>query len=487
MGQSSGNKVFEELNPFPEKVADSLSIDGENLKETEDSEISGLTEEMLLGDTSTRKSLSIEDENVPEGFKKTRSSAPAADIFDIESLSREIDAMGAFSPEPEKNQQNEMWDALNDEEIRLIDDASLDSGDNFLDTLEPVNQLETLDTGDDKALLIQEKEEAETAPLWLENNDFVVTEVEGFGDIKPGEFIQALQSGIFAKKQNSKSSEISAEIPDVMIDVTPVTPVAPVISEFKAAGSKRKYDDIDIPFIIVDANSSFFSQQEGLTERGDAVSEPEKTAPVAVLAAPVKKEPEKKEVKVPESITLKPIDLGEAEKIAREDMVILNEDDLIEELESYDLTPESEAPKAVTSITRNFDYLTPRDSAIDESHRSSIEADVQSANAVIIEENVDDIYAKLGNMSKVIVEASKEEARAEETIDITDRIVILDDNDAMDSFIESMPENKRSDMKKLLEYLDGLFEKLPEDVVKRFADSEYFDLYVNVMNELEGK
>ncbi len=35
-----------------------------------------------------------------------------------------------------------------------------------------------------------------------------------------------------------------------------------------------------------------------------------------------------------------------------------------------------------------------------------------------------------------------------------------------------------------LKYLDGLFEKLPEDVVRNFADSEYFDMYVNVLNEI---
>ena len=56
----------------------------------------------------------------------------------------------------------------------------------------------------------------------------------------------------------------------------------------------------------------------------------------------------------------------------------------------------------------------------------------------------------------------------------------------MDRFVASIPEAKREDMKRLLRYLDGLFEKLPEDVVKRFADSEYFDLYVKIMNELEA-
>ncbi len=46
------------------------------------------------------------------------------------------------------------------------------------------------------------------------------------------------------------------------------------------------------------------------------------------------------------------------------------------------------------------------------------------------------------------------------------------------------PDEKQDDLKKLMKYLDGLFEKLPEDVVRNFADSEYFDIYVNVLNDM---
>jgi hypothetical protein len=480
MGQSSGNKVFEEINSFPEKVADSLSIDGGEIISLDDLEITGSHEEILLSsDSNARPSKPIEDENIPQGFKN-RSSAPASDIFDIESLSREIDSMGTFSEKVEKIiSKNEFWDLLDDDEIKMIDDVSMSSGDSFLDTLEPVNDLGTFDTGDDKALLIQEKDEAETSPLWLENNDFVVTQIEGFGDVKPSEFISALQSGSLNKK---KAESTVAEIPNVLIDEFPVDANMSPVSERKpqTVSRKRKYDDIDIPFIIIDTSSSVPEYEESVNDRGIIELESADTVPVAPPTAPVK--PVKKEVKVPDSIAFKPIDLNEAEKVAREDMIILNEDDLIEELETYDLTPAKDEQKSVTSITRNFDYLTPRDSAITDSHRSSIEEDVQSENAVIIEENVDDIYAKLGNMTKVIVDNKKDDI-----IDITDRVVILDDESAMETFLETMSEDKRTDMKKLLEYLDGLFDKLPEDVVKRFADSEYFDLYVNVMKELEGR
>ena len=64
--------------------------------------------------------------------------------------------------------------------------------------------------------------------------------------------------------------------------------------------------------------------------------------------------------------------------------------------------------------------------------------------------------------------------------------MLIEDECDVDRFIAGIPESKRAEMKRLLTYLDGLFEKLPEDVVKKFADSEYFDLYVKIMNDFGG-
>ncbi len=43
----------------------------------------------------------------------------------------------------------------------------------------------------------------------------------------------------------------------------------------------------------------------------------------------------------------------------------------------------------------------------------------------------------------------------------------------------------RDELKKMISYLDGLFENLPDDVVKKFARSEYFDLYISILKKLE--
>lgn len=50
--------------------------------------------------------------------------------------------------------------------------------------------------------------------------------------------------------------------------------------------------------------------------------------------------------------------------------------------------------------------------------------------------------------------------------------------------VQGLPEETRENMKRILGYLDGLFEDLPEEKVKEFANSEYYDLYNKLFKEL---
>ncbi len=63
--------------------------------------------------------------------------------------------------------------------------------------------------------------------------------------------------------------------------------------------------------------------------------------------------------------------------------------------------------------------------------------------------------------------------------------LLLDEKSDVDRFVETMPVEKRQSIRSLLKYLDGLFEKLPEDAIRTFAQSEYYNLYVQVLNELD--
>ena len=69
-------------------------------------------------------------------------------------------------------------------------------------------------------------------------------------------------------------------------------------------------------------------------------------------------------------------------------------------------------------------------------------------------------------------------------IDITDSIIILEDKEKLIELTSEFPE-KRDHLVKLLSYLDGLFEKLPEDVIRKFAESEYFDLYSKILKDMD--
>lgn len=146
-------------------------------------------------------------------------------------------------------------------------------------------------------------------------------------------------------------------------------------------------------------------------------------------------------------------------------------------------------------IVKNVNYLISDDDSLTDREKKSIEEDVESEGAVIFEENVDDIVSRLKKMDpdfstedEILVPGHEEfretKSSKEETVDISDNVVILDNKDDLNRFVDTMPQEKQENIRKLMAYLDDLFEKLPEDVIKNFANSEYFDLYVKVLNDL---
>ena len=193
------------------------------------------------------------------------------------------------------------------------------------------------------------------------------------------------------------------------------------------------------------------------------------------------------------------------------------------------------------SITKErfFNYLLPSDESLTDFERLSIEEDISSRGAIIYEEDIEEVkrlfgreVAEPGADDTSIIHGMKEDDRfasefgieieitdhegnrleravkpdaitavpetprasGEETgrvaaedeiiLDITDKIVILEDDLDIDRFVKEFPEKKASDLKGLLKYLDGLFEKLPESTIRNFANSEYFDLYVKILSDM---
>jgi hypothetical protein len=153
-----------------------------------------------------------------------------------------------------------------------------------------------------------------------------------------------------------------------------------------------------------------------------------------------------------------------------------------------------------SSINRSYKYIQRNSGTLDDYEKNSIEEDLSTDNALIFEEDIEEIKLKLGTpvdagvspVSRPVEKASEltgpepieKMEFADDLKDITDKVIILDDEDDIDRFVGEMPDYKRGDIKRLLKYLDGLFEKLPETAVKNFASSEYFNLYVKVLNDL---
>jgi len=160
--------------------------------------------------------------------------------------------------------------------------------------------------------------------------------------------------------------------------------------------------------------------------------------------------------------------------------------------------------------SKDVSYLLENpDSLIDE-EKFSIEDDITAPSAIVFEEDVEDLKLLMerdyGLTARERIESDisagsgfshgdnvmepeseqDEISIAEDSpviINITDQVIILEDKENVDAFTSRFPD-KKEDLAKLFSYLDGLFEKLPEETVKKFAQSEYFDLYVKVMNEI---
>jgi hypothetical protein len=154
------------------------------------------------------------------------------------------------------------------------------------------------------------------------------------------------------------------------------------------------------------------------------------------------------------------------------------------------IKPEIDFFRSNYSGAKNLNYFTTIENSISEEEKISIEEDISSANAIVFEENISEIEEILLRDFNYVPEAVIEKVfkkdvtlPVEEIPDITDKIIILEDKDKLFELVSEFPD-KHENLIKLLSYLDGLFEKLPEEVIRKFAESEYFDLYSKVLKEI---
>jgi len=188
------------------------------------------------------------------------------------------------------------------------------------------------------------------------------------------------------------------------------------------------------------------------------------------------------------------IDLAEAEKIAKEDVLFFTENDIMEGLEDFELVP----------IKPGKDLQGVQDKILESDHYDdlpelTLESEVDFDPDLVLEKPVeedgllpDDLEGDISEIVRILeddynaddgVNALSDELIESKIIDITNDIIILDDKDKLHELTSEFPE-KSDHLVKLLSYLDGLFEKLPEDVIRKFAESEYFDLYSKTLKDM---
>ncbi|MCB1307522.1 MAG: hypothetical protein KDK30_05050, partial [Leptospiraceae bacterium] len=151
-----------------------------------------------------------------------------------------------------------------------------------------------------------------------------------------------------------------------------------------------------------------------------------------------------------------------------DDQVALSDDELGSILEDVDQGPEGASPEFSpgAEVSEGFDETF--DTALSE------EADAGSA---------DDNQTDIINLDEYEEEAigyqnESDAATAEATeVEQTERSAAVDK-------IASEEGLDRTELKKMIGYLDQLFDQLPENTIREFSRSEYFDLYKKIMTDL---
>ncbi|MCS7298824.1 MAG: hypothetical protein RMJ37_02525 [Spirochaetia bacterium] len=88
---------------------------------------------------------------------------------------------------------------------------------------------------------------------------------------------------------------------------------------------------------------------------------------------------------------------------------------------------------------------------------------------------------------EVISEIGVAEIPTESEVTAEESIITEERASVVEEAIDTLPEQDKEDIRKILTYLDKLLESLPEDKIKEFASSEYYDLYIRIFDKLKIK
>ena len=412
-------------------------------KELQNIDVTVLTD--LEDEDSAIGDMSFDDEDFNIFAEESKSKSEVKDVMTDKRDGKQKTNLDALDIEPSDKHMENLTEFTEDnlEEIDILkiqDESSAAreepadlTSDKFSEPDSPWDDL-PVSTGDRKVFLIDDE------PL-----------------IKP-----AVRRGI--KTEEEQLSEIVSVIVDLVrgeakqLDIstaeeeTYLTIDAPVKFDDFHVETEEKISFIDDDIDFVD--SVFLSDDESMGS-GTAVSA---------------SEPEKKKVASAE----RQIDIDSEEMDLIEDSIFGREYTASDFDEDRDIVELEGAGDAAAG--KNLRYILPRNDSLSDDERISIEEDIKTGSALILEEDVEEIKEKLDFKIKKKIEGSIQ--------DITEKIRIIEDEGDLKESIRKMVLDNKDDLTRLIKYMDGLLGKLPDGEIKSFADSEYYDLYLKVLKEM---
>ncbi len=100
---------------------------------------------------------------------------------------------------------------------------------------------------------------------------------------------------------------------------------------------------------------------------------------------------------------------------------------------------------------------------------------------VMEEENVEISFDDMNRIEESLPEAGKISQGAYEFNNIDNKEIT---EEVIENKIDILSDSSKDELRKVLGYLDNLLESLPEEKIKEFAKSEYYDLYVKILSKL---
>ncbi|URA10500.1 hypothetical protein [Thermospira aquatica] len=199
-------------------------------------------------------------------------------------------------------------------------------------------------------------------------------------------------------------------------------------------------------------------------------------------------------------VTASEMDRGVSEVSAEpvHEIASVGEEEAVSDLERVDIPVETEVPLSLES----FDSIVAEEEKIEDLKQQDLnqlievaEPDLESLESME-EQEESEKETELPPLAEAeTVEVSLEDLGMTGEEEISEPLVgeaympaagseEFDRRQVIETNLDALSGSTREELRKVLQYLDNLLSDLPEDKIKEFAQSEYYDLYMKIMGKL---